>query len=146
MWNRIVWFLVMFLIVTIPLLSYPILQEDNHPVNATVGNSVMVSIMLIVWSLCMSWIIYNCAINRGGVLSKILSAKFLHPLSRLSFSAYLSHLMLIWFNTHQVRYPIAINVVTLVSPVHVNRISVNLVYKFEWQFCRGYFKILYHLY
>ena len=124
MLNRIIWCLVILSIVAIPGLSYPVLQGDNHPVNTTVGNAIAVVIMLFIWSLSLSWIIYNCAINRGGVLSKILSAKFLHPLSRLSFSAYLTHLMLIWFNTNQIRFPIAINVVTLVSTdaeqVHLN--------------------------
>ncbi|CAG2109485.1 unnamed protein product, partial [Medioppia subpectinata] len=112
-WNNVVWLIVILLTIAIPGISYPILQEDIHPVNNTVSNAIMVVIMLITWSLCMSWIIYNCALSRAGVLPKLLSANFLQPLSRLSFCAYLAHLMLIWFNVTQIRNPITTNPITI---------------------------------
>jgi hypothetical protein len=96
-------------------MSYPIAQEDIPPINHTIPNAMIVSLMLLLWSSSMSWIIYNCAINRAGILTRILSANYLQPFSRLSFCAYLSHLMLIWFNVQQVRHPITTNTITIVS-------------------------------
>mgnify|MGYP007020383378 CR=1 FL=1 len=42
------------------------------------------------------------------IVTRILSANLFKPLSRLSFSLYLSHLMTIWFFAHQVRQPISL--------------------------------------
>lgn len=135
--NRIIWLFVTILVVSIPALSYPVLQEDIHPINHTIGNAIAMGLMLIIWSVCMVWILYNCAINRAKVLSKILSANFLHPLSRLSFCAYLTHIMLIWFNVQQIRYPIVINALTIVSTFVLQfSLLINLlVYKQGQYYC-----------
>ncbi|XP_021369748.1 nose resistant to fluoxetine protein 6-like [Mizuhopecten yessoensis] len=44
-----------------------------------------------VWSLCVAWVIFACHNDMGGYVNSILSWKALVPLSRLSFSVYLIH-------------------------------------------------------
>ena len=74
----------------------------------SIMNAINFSILILVWSLSNGWIIYQCSIKPKMIVTRILSANLFKPLSRLSFSLYLSHLMTIWFFAHQVRQPISL--------------------------------------
>jgi len=45
------------------------------------------------WSLALAWVIFACHRGLGGLVDKILSARFWIPLSRLTYCAYLVHLI-----------------------------------------------------
>lgn len=45
----------------------------------------------IVWALAVGFMIFSCAMGKGGFINDILSWTVWIPLSRLSFSAYLIH-------------------------------------------------------
>ena len=49
----------------------------------------------IVWSLGLAYIIYSCTTSNGGIVNKFLSLHIFAPLSRLSYSAYLIHMIVI---------------------------------------------------
>ncbi|XP_076808986.1 nose resistant to fluoxetine protein 6-like [Clavelina lepadiformis] len=51
-----------------------------------------------VYGLCLSWVIIACTSGYGGPVTKFLNWKIFNPLSRLTFSFYLIHLLvLMWF-------------------------------------------------
>lgn len=43
------------------------------------------------WGLALAWVTYACHLGFGGLVDKILSASFWIPLSRLTYTAYLVH-------------------------------------------------------
>ncbi|XP_063437868.1 nose resistant to fluoxetine protein 6-like [Mytilus trossulus] len=47
------------------------------------------------WGLCISWVIFACATGNGGFINTILSWKAFIPLSRLTYMAYLVHMMIL---------------------------------------------------
>ncbi|KXJ18551.1 nose resistant to fluoxetine protein 6 [Exaiptasia diaphana] len=47
------------------------------------------------WSLALAWVIYACHTGYGGLVDKILSARFWIPLSRLTYCVYLVHLVVL---------------------------------------------------
>ena len=110
-----IWISVICICIAIPLSTYPSVHQDSDPNSNSIMDAIIFSLKYILWSMSISWILYNCAINRGGILLKMSSAKFFQPLSRLTFCMYLTHVMLIWFNVYQVRYPIPANISTFVS-------------------------------
>ncbi|XP_076232881.1 nose resistant to fluoxetine protein 6-like [Calliopsis andreniformis] len=43
------------------------------------------------WAISIAWILIACVTGHGGMINKILSWKYLYPLSRLTYCAYLIH-------------------------------------------------------
>ncbi|CAF3355179.1 unnamed protein product [Rotaria socialis] len=43
------------------------------------------------WSMSISWLIFICSINQGGIVNRILSFPIWTPLARLNYAAYLIH-------------------------------------------------------
>ncbi|CAM4874216.1 unnamed protein product [Rotaria socialis] len=43
------------------------------------------------WSMSISWLIFICSINQGGIVNRILSFSIWTPLARLNYAAYLIH-------------------------------------------------------
>lgn len=56
-----------------------------------------------VWAVGLAWIVFASVAGYGGVVSKILSCRALVPLSRLTFSAYIIHpvLMVIFYGSRE---------------------------------------------
>ncbi|KAM7304779.1 nose resistant to fluoxetine protein 6-like [Ixodes scapularis] len=52
----------------------------------------------VAWGFAVSWVMYACATGRGGPVNKILANPLLYPLGRLSFAAYLVHVVVIFVN------------------------------------------------
>lgn len=59
-----------------------------------VTNSLYGGFHQLLWALAFFWPSYACATGRGGVLNKVLAWSFFIPLSRLTFSIYLIHVLL----------------------------------------------------
>lgn len=59
-----------------------------------------------VWGCSVSWVIYACYNNLGGIVNKFLSWKIWIPLSRLTYSAFLVHLEVIYIFTFIKEIPI----------------------------------------
>lgn len=47
------------------------------------------------WSVFVSWLIFLCSINQGGIINRILSLPMWLPLARLNYAAYLIHMTII---------------------------------------------------
>ncbi|XP_069118681.1 nose resistant to fluoxetine protein 6-like [Argopecten irradians] len=56
------------------------------------------------WGVCICWVIFACATGNGGFVNTLLSWKGFVPLSRLSYCAYLIHIIIIGVrvNTQQI--------------------------------------------
>jgi peptidoglycan/LPS O-acetylase OafA/YrhL len=49
----------------------------------------------ILWSLALSFVVYSCVNSYGGFINDFLSWSFWVPLSKLSFCAYLVHVLIV---------------------------------------------------
>ncbi|XP_025155567.1 nose resistant to fluoxetine protein 6 isoform X2 [Harpegnathos saltator] len=47
------------------------------------------------WAMCLAWILIACVTDHGGAVNRVLSWKYMYPLSRLTYCVYLVHPMLI---------------------------------------------------
>lgn len=73
------------------------LYEDYHGNSLSrVAHILYQSSTRTLWALGLAYIIYACLNSQGSFVNKILCWKIWIPLSRLSFSAYLVHLTIIY--------------------------------------------------
>ncbi|XP_032220153.2 nose resistant to fluoxetine protein 6 isoform X3 [Nematostella vectensis] len=71
--------------------TYKTVKKD-HPSPFNRAENVMYgTFMRFSWSLGLAWVVYACHIGKGGLVNKILSARFWIPLSRLTYMAYLPY-------------------------------------------------------
>lgn len=100
-----------------PFMTYPMIQEDRVLITETGPLFALPYVTLILgWAFANAWLLYRLALSPTGALTKLLSASIWQPLSRLSFSLYLVHILTIWFNTYQTRSAISFaNINELVS-------------------------------
>lgn len=60
------------------------------------------SLSKIAWSISIGYIVYSCIMSNGGVVNTILSWPIWIPLSRINYSAFLVHIIVIMtFNMNQ---------------------------------------------
>lgn len=102
-----------------PFMTYPLIQQDQVLFTETGPRFALPYVTLILgWAFANAWLLYRLALSPGGALTRFLSAKIWQPLSRLSFSLYLVHIVTIWFNTYQTRSAISFaNINELVSSI-----------------------------
>jgi peptidoglycan/LPS O-acetylase OafA/YrhL len=84
------WFLTICMVaaVTLPIRDW----STNHPM-ALAPRAIYSSLSRIGWGLILSWIIVSCYYGYGGPINAFLSWKGWLPLGRVTYSAYLIHLM-----------------------------------------------------
>ncbi|KAH8033677.1 hypothetical protein HPB51_015299 [Rhipicephalus microplus] len=77
----------------------------------------------VAWTLGVAWLVLACATGRGGIVMSLLSWRALVPLSRLSYGAFLSHVVILlaqmMTNRERVAYTYMVKPNTP-HPVHVN--------------------------
>ncbi|XP_069120101.1 O-acyltransferase like protein-like [Argopecten irradians] len=56
-----------------------------------------------LWGACVSWVIFACATGNGGFVNTILSWKPFIPLGRLTYCAYLIHMLIMMMNLLSLR-------------------------------------------
>jgi len=79
-----------------------------------------------VWSLCLCWVIVSCHAGYGGPINSLLSWPALIPLSRLTYSAYLVHYMVLDLFWHDVRPMYKDELV--ISWVYISNVVVSLAF------------------
>ena len=47
------------------------------------------------WALVVSWVVFACALGYGGPINTLLSWRAFGPVSRINYSAYLYHLLIL---------------------------------------------------
>ncbi|RWS14326.1 nose resistant to fluoxetine protein 6-like isoform X2 [Dinothrombium tinctorium] len=57
----------------------------------------------LIWSLSVAWVCFACVTGNGGPINKFLSWKLFIPLSKLGFSIYLMHFLIVWLRYAYIR-------------------------------------------
>ncbi|XP_037297420.1 nose resistant to fluoxetine protein 6-like [Manduca sexta] len=74
-----------------------------------------ISLHKVAWGIANGWLIIACATGNGGILGKLLSWKFLAPMSRLTFCAYLVNGIVELYYVGQLRHPMHITFFTVAA-------------------------------
>ena len=98
----------------IPFLSHGF-AESETVVENPLESAITFGFIRLFWSAGITWICFECASGRAGFINQMLSSDFWQPLSRLTFTIYLIHIVPIWHNIFRIRSPIAISHESLVS-------------------------------
>ncbi|XP_060663466.1 nose resistant to fluoxetine protein 6-like [Drosophila nasuta] len=72
--------------------SLPILNEAFY-----------VTLTRISWPMALVWVVFACKYGYGGLANSFLSSPLWQPLSKLSYSAYIWHILIEQFNTYTSR-------------------------------------------
>lgn len=91
MLQALLWCLSLILVCAVMFITVP-WNQGMLPDDVT--NSIYGGFHRIAWALGFCWPTYACATGRGGWLNKMFSWKFFVPLSRLTFSIYLVHVLI----------------------------------------------------
>ncbi len=96
----LIWILILIgLLITIFYTQYWVYGE---PYNRWVS-AFIYPITRIIWALNMAAIIWMCITGNGGFVNKFLSYKAFTPLSRLTYSVYLTHVWIVWYYWASIR-------------------------------------------
>lgn len=82
------------LMIAVVLTNYPLLQIDSEATPLQYG--LYDALSRIAWSIALCYIIFACIRNSGGPINWFLSHPLWQPISRLSYSIYLTHIFIIW--------------------------------------------------
>lgn len=75
---------------------------NDHPYNRA-ESSIFIGLHRVAWSTGIAWIITACLYGYGGFVNTILSWKLFVPLSRLTYSIFLTHLAVIQYQLATLR-------------------------------------------
>eukprot|EP00057_Strongylocentrotus_purpuratus_P034139 XP_794070.3 PREDICTED: nose resistant to fluoxetine protein 6 [Strongylocentrotus purpuratus] len=67
---------------------------NNHPLSPT-ENAVYMALCRFAWAISLSWVVFACHYGYGGWINDFLSWELWIPMSRLTYSAYLLHPIII---------------------------------------------------
>ncbi|XP_049269684.1 uncharacterized protein LOC119389764 isoform X2 [Rhipicephalus sanguineus] len=76
-------------------------EDGRYP--SPLWSSAYAALHRVVWAGCLGWVVYACAIGRGGIINTILSWKPLVPVSRISFTIYVVHIYVIYLKLWTIR-------------------------------------------
>ncbi|XP_076454789.1 nose resistant to fluoxetine protein 6-like [Babylonia areolata] len=87
--------------------------SNGHPLTVEVA-AFYSAVTRTVWGACVAWVVIACCTGNGGLVNMLLSWKGLVPLSRLTYTIYLLHIMimdLFMMNQQTLFYMSDINIV-----------------------------------
>ncbi|XP_037270632.2 nose resistant to fluoxetine protein 6 [Rhipicephalus microplus] len=88
----------------------------------------------VAWTLGVAWLVLACATGRGGIVMSLLSWRALVPLSRLSYGAFLSHVVILlaqmMTNRERVAYTYMVKTMNYLAVVMASYICAYLLYLF----------------
>lgn len=87
------WILTLVIIFGVLHVPYPLTLGKTWPREL---NTLFDCTNRILWSLSLSWIIYSSASGHGGPIGRFLSLPIFGPLAKISYTVYLTHMLLIW--------------------------------------------------
>lgn len=76
-------------------------EDGRYP--SPLWSSAYAALHRVMWAACLGWVVYACAIGRGGIINTILSWKPLVPVSRISFTIYVVHIYVIYLKLWTIR-------------------------------------------
>ncbi|KAI5643617.1 acyltransferase family domain-containing protein [Phthorimaea operculella] len=77
--------------------------------------SAYISLHKLAWGIANGWLIIACATGNGGIFTKLLMWKFLVPLSRLTYCAYLVNGIIELYYVGQLRHPLHVTFFTVMA-------------------------------
>ncbi|KAL1427388.1 hypothetical protein MTO96_017442 [Rhipicephalus appendiculatus] len=88
----------------------------------------------VAWTLGVAWLVLACATGRGGIVMSLLSWRALVPLSRLSYGAFLSHVVILlaqmMTNRERVAYTYMVKTMNYLAVVMASYLCAYLLYLF----------------
>lgn len=84
----------------------------------------------VFWSIALCYIIFTCVHGHGGLINKFLSHPLWQPLSRLSYSIYLLHLVVMMITTASIKSPLHFSELNAVSVFQYNYLLTTLLKMF----------------
>ena len=125
--NIFLWCLSLITIFVLIFCLYPDAKGDSPLSEET--HFIYQASCKLAWSLCLSFMIYSCVTGNGGIINDFLSMKIWVPLSRLTYGAFLTHvIILVYFNSTQE------HLVHLQDSVLIYYFIANLVFSFVASF------------
>ncbi|XP_032296332.1 nose resistant to fluoxetine protein 6 [Drosophila virilis] len=86
------WLISLGLIFTCLFALYPYPANGNHlPI---VNEAFYVTLTRIAWPLALVWLVFACKYGYGGLANSFLSSPLWQPLSKLSYGAYIWHILI----------------------------------------------------
>jgi peptidoglycan/LPS O-acetylase OafA/YrhL len=104
-----------------------VLYPDNILV-PSLNRSILVTYQALsrpCWALSIVWILFLCGTNQGGVVNTILSWPIWLPLSRLNYSAFLIHSLVLYTTIYNQKEPTYCDVLVV-----MNKFISNLFYSY----------------
>lgn len=92
---------------------HPLLQ-DGYEYNR-LFNTLFASLSRTIWGIALSWIIFACVHGYGGYINSFFSLSLFQVLARLSFSIYLTHMIIQNIRVGSSRVPLYFSNMQIVS-------------------------------
>jgi peptidoglycan/LPS O-acetylase OafA/YrhL len=87
---------------------------EGQPYNPMIS-AILYPLKKLIWSANLSVIIWLCTTGNGGFINTFLSANIFIPLSRLTYSVYLTHAWIVWMFWASRRDLVDINFFSIIS-------------------------------
>ncbi|KAK8773681.1 hypothetical protein V5799_011786 [Amblyomma americanum] len=92
------------------------------------------SLHRVAWTLGVAWLVFACATGRGGIVMSLLSWPALVPLSRLSYGAFLCHVVILLVqmmtNRERIAYTYMVKTMNYLAVVMASYLCAYLLYLF----------------
>ena len=119
----------------------------GRPPNPLIS-AILYPMKKLIWSLILALLIWLCVTGNGGFVNSFLSAKAFIPLSRLTYSVYLSHEWIVWtfwgstrdlFDANSI-YSMMSNIVTVLFASYICGAIFSLLFESPFLEFRPYIK------
>uniref|UniRef100_T2M7V7 Leukocyte receptor cluster member 1 n=1 Tax=Hydra vulgaris TaxID=6087 RepID=T2M7V7_HYDVU len=91
-----------------------IVVQNNNGKFGEVANIIYSALSKLLWAVAVSWVIYACHYNLGGLINRFLSWNVFLPISRLTFGVYLIHPLVLLYFYYSLDNPVHIESITMV--------------------------------
>nr|XP_013190090.1 unnamed protein product [Amyelois transitella] len=99
---------------SVTIFSISVFYQDWYEYNV-VEAAAYISLHKLAWGIANGWLIVACATGCGGWLATLLKWKFLVPISRLTFCAYLVNGIVELYYVGQLRHPMHVTIFTITA-------------------------------
>ncbi|CAG4940148.1 unnamed protein product [Colias eurytheme] len=99
---------------TVTTFSVSLFYQDWYQYS-TIEAAAYISLHKFAWSIANGWLIIACATGNGGILGKFLAWRFLVPIAKLTFCAYLVNGIIELYYVGQLRHPLHITFFTIAA-------------------------------
>jgi len=110
--HKLIWWTCTAFVVLGTFTPTPTSEAAGH-----LGKGLAIGTLHAVWILCLGVMFYILSQpntpDYAATANKFLSSNLFQPISRLSFSMYLTHMMPIWFNVYSSRAPFEVNTLNM---------------------------------